>query len=68
MADKVKRQSTAVSDMSLPDHEFRVDKIAAPFRHSVTESIRYAIALGRFKAGDRLPERPLCEMTGVSRT
>jgi DNA-binding GntR family transcriptional regulator len=49
-------------------HEFRVEKVAAPLRQSVTESIRYAIALGRFNGGDRLPERKLCEMTGVSRT
>jgi DNA-binding GntR family transcriptional regulator len=34
----------------------------------VTESIRNAIAAGVFKAGARLPERDLCEMTGVSRT
>lgn len=47
---------------------FRVEKVAAPLRHSVTDSIRNAIALGYFKAGDRLPERTLCEMTGVSRT
>lgn len=47
---------------------FRVEKIAAPLRQSVTESIRYAIALGHFSGGDRLPERSLCEMTGVSRT
>jgi DNA-binding GntR family transcriptional regulator len=49
-------------------HEFRIERIAAPLRHSVTEGIRYAIAVGRFKGGDRLPERILCEMTGVSRT
>lgn len=48
--------------------DFRVEKIAAPLRQSVTESIRYAIALGHFNGGDRLPERSLCEMTGVSRT
>ena len=48
--------------------DFRVEKVAAPLRHSVTESIRYAIALGHFTAGERLPERALCEMTGVSRT
>lgn len=60
--------STAVSDLRLPEHDFRVHKIAAPLRQSVTENIRYAIALGRFKAGERLPERALCEMTGVSRT
>jgi len=42
--------------------------MAAPLRHSVTDSIRHAIALGHFKPGARLPERLLCEMTGVSRT
>ena len=50
------------------DSRFRVERIAAPLRHSITESIRNAIAAGYFKAGDRLPERELCEMTGVSRT
>ena len=50
------------------DDQFRVTKVAAPLRHSVIESIRYAIAAGRFRAGERLPERGLCEMTGVSRT
>jgi DNA-binding GntR family transcriptional regulator len=49
-------------------YEFRVHRIAAPLRHSVTESIRNAIAAGLFKAGERLPERDLCAMTGVSRT
>lgn len=37
-------------------------------RHSVTESIRNVILLGHFLPGERLPERELCEMTGVSRT
>ncbi|KMK64855.1 GntR family transcriptional regulator [Puniceibacterium sp. IMCC21224] len=54
--------------MTNSDSMFRVDRIAAPLRFSVTESIRNAIAVGRFKAGDHLPERELCEMTGVSRT
>ncbi len=54
--------------MTDSDAVFRVEKIAAPLRYSVTESIRSAIASGRFKAGDRLPERELCELTGVSRT
>lgn len=49
-------------------YDFRVDRPAATLRHSVTESIRNAIALGRFSSGDRMPERDLCEMTGVSRT
>jgi DNA-binding GntR family transcriptional regulator len=55
-------------EMTDPDAAFRVEKIAAPLRYSVTESIRSAIATGRFKAGDRLPERELCDLTGVSRT
>ena len=54
--------------LAVAEHDFRVVQIAAPLRHSVTESIRNAITLGRFKAGERLPERDLCEMTGVSRT
>jgi DNA-binding GntR family transcriptional regulator len=47
--------------MNDPDAIFRVQKVAAPLRRSVTESIRTAIALGRLKAGERLPERELCE-------
>ncbi|MGE0715779.1 MAG: GntR family transcriptional regulator [Alphaproteobacteria bacterium] len=53
---------------ALADEDFRVERIAAPLRHGVTERIRLAIAVGRFRAGERLPERGLCEMTGVSRT
>jgi len=50
------------------DGNFKVQRVAAVLRHSVTESIRNAILLGRFRPGDRLPERELCELTGVSRT
>jgi DNA-binding GntR family transcriptional regulator len=50
------------------DTDFKVARVAAPLRHGVVESIRNSIALGRFKAGDRLTEKGLCEMTGVSRT
>jgi DNA-binding GntR family transcriptional regulator len=50
------------------EQDFRVVRIAAPLRRSVTESIRNAITVGRFKPGQRLTERDLCEMTGVSRT
>ena len=49
-------------------YSFLVDRPAATLRRSVTESIRHAIAVGRFGAGARMPERDLCEMTGVSRT
>lgn len=51
-----------------PDDSFRVARIAAPMRQSVVASLRNAIATGRFKAGDRLTEREVCEMIGVSRT
>jgi DNA-binding GntR family transcriptional regulator len=54
--------------MANTDSAFRVDRVAAPLRKSVTENIRNAIAAGRFQAGDRLPERELCELVGVSRT
>ena len=37
-------------------------------RHRVAETLREAIAMGRFRMGDRLLERELCELTGVSRT
>ena len=47
---------------------FLVDKVAAPLRQQVTESIRNAIAVGHFQPGQRLRERDLCELTGVSRT
>jgi DNA-binding GntR family transcriptional regulator len=50
------------------DDSYRVARVAAPLRHSVMASLRSAIAAGRFKAGDRLTERDVCEMTGVSRT
>jgi DNA-binding GntR family transcriptional regulator len=50
------------------DVDLKVARQAAPLRHGVTDSIRNAIALGHFKPGERLPERVLCETTGVSRT
>ncbi|CAN5390306.1 GntR family transcriptional regulator [soil metagenome] len=50
------------------ERSFRVIPIAAPLRHSVVESIRNAIATGHFAAGERLTEKDLCEMIGVSRT
>lgn len=57
-----------MNDAAFPERDFRVERVAAPLRHSVTENIRYAIATGRYKGGERLPERELCELTGVSRT
>lgn len=57
-----------MTDTEITPDSFLVARPAATLRHSVTESIRQAIAVGRFQPGDRMPERDLCEMTGVSRT
>lgn len=50
------------------DTAMRVVRVAAPLRQQVVENIRAAIAVGRLAPGDRLVERELCEITGVSRT
>ena len=52
----------------MEESPFRVVKVAAPLRQQVVDGIRRAITTGRFKGGDRLMERDLCEMAGVSRT
>ncbi|MBL1422178.1 MAG: GntR family transcriptional regulator [Alphaproteobacteria bacterium] len=57
-----------MSKVDTTNFSFKVDRPAATLRHSVTESIRNAIAMEHYKAGDRMPERDLCDMTGVSRT
>lgn len=57
-----------MSGVGTSNFDFKVDRPAATLRHSVTESIRNAIAMGHYNAGDRMPERDLCDMTGVSRT
>ncbi len=57
--------------MSMTDSKQTLDKIkvvAAPVRQQVADAIRQAITNLEFKPGDRLIERELCEMTGVSRT
>ena len=46
----------------------RVSRVHAPVRHQTTQNIRNAIIEGIFRPGDRLIERELCELTGVSRT
>lgn len=46
----------------------RIDAAPAPLRQQVVERLRIAVAEGRFKPGERLVERELCELLGVSRT
>lgn len=55
-------------DDTNPSTTFHVVKVAAPLRQQVVDGIRRAITTGRFRGGDRLVERDLCEMAGVSRT
>lgn len=54
--------------MSSGPLDFRVTQVAAPVRHQLVETLRRAILEFHFKPGDRLVERELCELTGVSRT
>ena len=46
----------------------RIERVRPTLRDQVLEVIRKAILDLRFKPGDRLIERELCELTGVSRT
>jgi len=50
------------------DDSMRVSSIAAPVRQQVAASFRSAILSGRFRPGDRLTEKDLCDLTGASRT
>jgi DNA-binding GntR family transcriptional regulator len=47
--------------------ELEILVAAAPLRREIENRVRSAITEGRFQAGDRLIERELCEMLGVSR-
>ncbi|HEV7415126.1 MAG TPA: GntR family transcriptional regulator [Tianweitania sediminis] len=49
------------------DTSMRVVFTPAPVRRQVAEIIRSAITSGRFAPGQRLIEKELCELTGVSR-
>lgn len=54
-------------DLLMTDLSMRVAPIAAPVRQQVAEVLRAAITSGRFVPGQRLVERDLCQLTGVSR-
>lgn len=51
----------------MSDASMRIAAVAAPVRQKVVEVLRRAITEGRFAPGERLTERALCELTGVSR-
>jgi len=46
----------------------RIDTAAAPVREKVVSALRLAITSGRFEPGQRLLERELCDLMGVSRS
>ncbi|BBK36746.1 GntR family transcriptional regulator [Allostella sp. ATCC 35155] len=50
-----------------PDLSMRVASVAAPVRRQVAKVLREAITSGRFGQGQRLVEKELCELLGVSR-
>ena len=52
----------------MQDSDLQVGKRLATLRLQVEDKLRAAIAAGRFKPGERLTERHLCELTGVGRT
>src|ERR1700761_7225303 len=47
--------------------ELEILTLAAPLRREIETRLRSAITGGRFQTGERLVERELCEMLGVSR-
>lgn len=48
-------------------NEMRIATVVAPLRREIEARLRAAIVEGRFKPGDRLIEREMCELLGVSR-
>lgn len=52
----------------MPDLDLHVERHPATLRLLVEDKLRAAIAEGRFRPGQRLIERELCELTGVGRT
>lgn len=46
----------------------RVERVVAPVREQILTNLRNAIIEMRFRPGDRLVERQLCDLTGASRT
>lgn len=55
-------------DMKTQDLSMRVERSAKTLRELTLDKMRDAIVSLRFRPGDRLVERDLCELLGVSRT
>jgi GntR family transcriptional regulator, trigonelline degradation regulator len=63
----IDRQSDNLTIRFPMRHDLEILPLAAPLRHEIETRLRSAITQGRFHAGERLIERELCEMLGVSR-
>jgi len=61
LSDKTHRES------NVDGTRLRVTRESASLRHQVEETLRKAISSGQFQPGEKLIERELCELTGVSR-
>jgi DNA-binding GntR family transcriptional regulator len=54
--------------MTKPQDDMRIVSESSPTRRLITTRLTDGIIQGRFKPGERLIERELCELLGVSRT
>lgn len=61
------QQSSQERDKA-PDRSLRVERNLPTLREQVLEKLRAAIVEMRFRPGERLVERKLCQLLGVSRT
>lgn len=61
------RKPTKADSVTSDALSMRVSAVTAPVRSQVLQILRHAITSGHFKPGQRLVEKDLCEMIGVSR-
>jgi DNA-binding GntR family transcriptional regulator len=63
------RRAHSCEETTMPEHAaLRAITANVPLRKQVVERLREAIIEGHLKPGERLRERELCELLGVSRT
>jgi DNA-binding GntR family transcriptional regulator len=67
-AAELRRRTTAPSIIQRQDLNFEVNREEQSLRSMAVESLRKAIFSLHFSPGERLTERELCELTGVSRS
>jgi len=68
MAKVIKRRRATTRITKAPGIEFRVNREDQSLRAMAVASLRKAIFSGHFKPAEKLTERGLCELTGVSRS